>query len=189
MLHQVGKESSQVDEKLVWYEQQLRDVLATARQHYEEVRLFICSDHGMATVHTHTDLMSKIEGLPLSYGRDYIATYDSTMARFWFESAEAETKIREFLGNVDEGRILSEDELEALGCNFDGDQYGELIFLLDPGVIIVPCHMGTKPITGMHGYHPDHADSNAVLLSNVTPPGDPRAITDVFGLILAEVGA
>ena len=189
LLHQVGKESSQVDEKLVWYEQQLRDVLATARQHYEEVRLFICSDHGMATVHTHTDLMSKIEGLPLSYGRDYIATYDSTMARFWFENAEAETKIREFLGNVDEGRILSEDELEALGCNFDGDQYGELIFLLDPGVIIVPCHMGTKPITGMHGYHPDHADSNAVLLSNVTPPGDPRAITDVFGLILAEVGA
>ena len=189
LLHQVGKGSLEVDKKLAWYEQQLRELFAFARQHYDEVRLFVCSDHGMATVHTHVDLMSKIERLPFRFGQDYVATYDSTMARFWFENADAEVAIREALESVREGRVLSRNELEALGCDFERDQYGELIFLLDAGSIIVPSHMGTKPITGMHGYHPDHADSDAVLLSNVLPPNDPRAIIDVFKLMLAESGA
>ena len=84
---------------------------------------------------------------------------------------------------------LSDDELVALGCDFDGQQYGELIYLLDAGVIIVPSHMGTKPITGMHGYHPDHPDSDASLLSNVPPPVRSECITDVFHLMRAEAGA
>ena len=189
LLHEVGKESPLVDQKLAWYETQLEDVLRTASEHYEEVRLFICSDHGMATVHTHVDLMSRVEALGLAFGRDYTATYDSTMGRFWFHNQEARGRITELLEQVPQGRILPKEELKALGCDFEGDQYGELIFLMDAGVLIVPSHMGLKPITGMHGYHPDDLDSDASLLSNVEPPNDPKAITDVFHLMRAESGA
>ena len=189
LLHEVGKESPQVDQKLAWYEAQLEDVLRTASEHYEEVRLFICSDHGMATVHTHVDLMSKVEALGLVFGRDYTATYDSTMGRFWLHNQAARERITELLEQVPQGRILPRDELKALGCDFEGDQYGELIVLMDAGVLIVPSHMGLKPITGMHGYHPDDPDSDASLLSNVEPPNDPKAITDVFHLMRAESGA
>lgn len=189
LLHEVGKASPQVDQKLAWYEEQLTEVLRVAAQSYDEVRLFICSDHGMATVHTHVDLMSKIEGLGLTFGRDYTATYDSTMGRFWFHDATARERITALLAQVPEGRILPKDELERLGCDFEGDQFGELIFLMKPGTLIVPSHMGLKPITGMHGYHPDDPDSDASLLSNVEPPDDPRAITDVFHLMRAESGA
>jgi hypothetical protein len=56
-------------------------------------------------------------------------------------------------------------------------------------VLIVPSHMGLKPITGMHGYHPDDADSDASLLSNVEPPCPAETITDVFRLMRAESGA
>ena len=189
LLHEVGKASPQVDQKLAWYEEQLTEVLRVAAQSYDEVRLFICSDHGMATVHTHVDLMSKIEGLGLTFGRDYTATYDSTMGRFWFHEATARERITALLAQVPEGRILPNDELERLGCDFEGDQFGELIFLMNPGTLIVPSHMGLKPITGMHGYHPDDPDSDASLLSNVEPPDDPRAITDVFRLMRAESGA
>ena len=189
LLHEVGKESPLVDQKLAWYEAQLEDVLRTASEHYEEVRLFICSDHGMATVHTHVDLMSRVEALGLAFGRDYTATYDSTMGRFWFHNQEARGRITELLEQVPQGRILPKEELKALGCDFEGDQYGELIFLMDAGVLIVPSHMGLKPITGMHGYHPDDLDSDASLLSNVEPPNDPKAITDVFHLMRAESGA
>jgi hypothetical protein len=189
LLHEVGKESPQVDQKLAWYEAQLEDVLRTASEHYHEVRLFICSDHGMATVHTHIDLMSKIEALGLEFGRDYTATYDSTMGRFWFHNPSARERIIELLEHVPEGRVLPKEELAQLGCDFEGDQYGELIFLMNAGVLIVPSHMGLKPITGMHGYHPDDPDSDASLLSNVEPPNDPRAITDMFHLMRAESGA
>lgn len=188
LLHEVGKGSPLVDQKLAWYEAQLQEVLRIAGEHYEQVRLFICSDHGMATVHTHLDLMSRVEGLGLGFGRDYTATYDSTMGRFWFHAAGARARIVQLLEQVPEGRILSPEELKRLGCDFEGDQYGELIFLMNPGVLIVPSHMGLKPIRGMHGYHPDDPDSDASLLSNVEPPRDPRVITDVFHLMRAEAG-
>ena len=81
LLHRVGKDSKEVDEKMAWYESELKKTLATAQEHYDDVRLFICSDHGMATVNEDVDLMQHIEALPLEYGKDYVAVYDSTMAR------------------------------------------------------------------------------------------------------------
>ena len=188
LLHEVGKSSDRVDAKLAWYEERLREIMALAREHYGEVRLFVCSDHGMATVDRTIDLGKRIDRLGLNEGNDFIATYDSTMARFWFYSEEARRQITALLSDIPEGRILSDEELAALGCDFDGRQYGELIFLLDAGVIIVPSHMGTKPITGMHGYHPDHPDSDASLLSNVPPPVITESITDVFRIMRAEAG-
>ena len=143
----------------------------------------------MATVTKHVDIMSKIEELPYKFGGDYLATYDSTMARFWFNNPESEAAIRKTLEACPEGKILSKEELVSLGCDFEGDQYGEMIYLLDAGTIILPSHMGTKPITGMHGYHPDHHDSDASLLSNVPPPGNPTCITDVFNIMTTEAGA
>lgn len=189
LLHLVGKASSKVDEKLKWYEREIREILAIAHENYEEVRLFLCSDHGMATVHTHIDLMSKVEALGLEFGKDYVASYDSTLGRFWFHNEQAREKITALLETVTEGRILPQEELQRLGCDFEGDQFGELIFLMNAGVIIVPCHMGEKPITGMHGYHPDDIDSDASLLSNVEPPEDPQAIPDIFRLMRHESGA
>jgi len=188
LLHQVGKESDQVDTKLAWYEDKLRDLLSTAREQFDDVRVFICSDHGMATVKQDIDMMSHIQALPLEYGKDYVAVYDSTMARFWFKNDLAKTMISEKLSQLDFGKTLSKPELEALGCDFEGDQFGELIFLLDPGSIIVPSHMGLKTITGMHGYHPDHEDSDAALLSNVSTPVPLESITDIFHLMRAETG-
>ena len=135
------------------------------------------------------DIGKQVDTLGLDEGRDFVATYDSTMARFCFYSDSARERITALLSDIPEGRILADDELAALGCDFDGQQYGELIFLLDAGVIIVPSHMGTKPITGMHGYHPDHPDSDASLLSNVPPPVRSECITDVFHLMRAEAGA
>jgi hypothetical protein len=48
--------------------------------------------------------------------------------------------------------------------------------------------MGLNSITGMHGYHPDHEDSDAALLSNVNPAVPVENITDIFRLMQAEVG-
>lgn len=187
LLHQVGKASPEVDTKLDWYEQQLREVIDLAKQEYGEVDINICSDHGMATVEKTIDLMSRIEALPLTFGEQYLAAYDSTMARFWFYDDTARQQIETVLNGCTEGQILADAELARLGCDFDNQQYGELVFLLDAGTIICPSHMGTQPVTGMHGYHPDHADSDAVLLSNIAPPSTTVGITDLYALIQHSV--
>lgn len=188
LLHQVGKESPKVDEKLIWYEDKLKQTLTTARTYYKDVRVFICSDHGMATTYKDYNLMDRVEKLGFKQGQDYIACYDSTMARFWFKSQEAKESIEKLLLHIHDGRMLDKAELKKLGCDFEENKFGELIFLMNPGVIIVPSHMGKDTITGMHGYHPDHNDSDAVLLSNVEPETDPKGITDLFNLMTFELG-
>ena len=191
LLHMVGKESPKADEKLAWYEDKLRHILKVAHEKYDNVRLFVCSDHGMATVHTNVDLMGKTEALGLEFGKDkdYVATYDSIMGRYWFFNDAARRKVEQMLAGVPEGRILSDEELKDLGCAFPENRFGELIFLMNPGVMIIPSDMGTTPITGMHGYHPDDIDSNASLLSNVEAPEYAQAIPDVFRIMRDESGA
>jgi predicted AlkP superfamily pyrophosphatase or phosphodiesterase len=185
LLHQHGNQSMKIFEKLKVYESWIQNLMEVARANYEEVRLYVFSDHGMANCDELLDLKSRVEELPCEMGRDYTVVYDSTMARFWFFNDRARTSIAELLGKIPEGRILSDEELEDLGASFPDRYFGELIFLVREGVLIVPSHMGERPIRGMHGYHPSDPQSYASLLTNQTSiPGHVQAIPHIFTLMV-----
>lgn len=186
LLHRVGNDSPEVPAKLRVYEQWIADLVATARGHYSEVHLFIFSDHGMANCDVHVDLMKRIEALPLTFGVDYSAVYDSTMARFWFLKPHARALIEAALGKVPEGRIIPDDELKQLRTHFADGKFGELIFLMQEGTLIVPSHMGERPIRAMHGYHPTDKHSHATLMTNQPIPPGITAIPDIFKLMTAH---
>ena len=187
LLHSVGNQSPLVPKKLRDYEQSLQELLAVAEEHYAEVRLYIFSDHGMANCEELLDLKSKVESLPLRLGRDYAVVYDSTMARFWFFNDHARKEVTAALSAVPEGRILPDSELKVLRSCFPDGYFGELIFLVDEGVLIVPSHMGERPIRGMHGYHPQAKHSYAMLCTNQDAiPGDIIGITDIFRLMTRD---
>jgi predicted AlkP superfamily pyrophosphatase or phosphodiesterase len=166
LLHRVGNTSPEVGRKLRGYEQSLDRLLAAAKQHYSDVRLYIFSDHGMANCDELLDLRAHIDRLGLTMGEDYVVVYDSTMARFWFFNDIARRRISQALKAVPQGRVIPDAELADLGTAFPDRYFGELIFLVHEGVLIVPSHMGEKPLKGMHGYHPDAPHSYAALLSN-----------------------
>ena len=192
LLHSVGNQSPLVPQKLRGYEKWIRELVTVAEKHYAEVRLYIFSDHGMANCDVLLDLKSKIEPLPLRMGKDYAVVYDSTMARFWFFNERARQEITAALQTVPQGRILPDSELKELRAHFPDGYFGELIFLADEGVLIVPSHMGERPIRGMHGYHPSAKHSYAMLCTNQTEiPEDIAAIPDIFRLMTrdAEVAA
>jgi predicted AlkP superfamily pyrophosphatase or phosphodiesterase len=187
LLHRVGNRSPEVPAKLRNYEQWLDRLLEVARRHYAEVRLYLFSDHGMANCNILLDLRRQIETLPVRMPTDYAVVYDSTMARFWFFNDRARTLIRDCLNRVPEGRIVPDEELKALGAFFPDRYFGELIFLVKEGVLIVPSHMGERPIRAMHGYHPDEPQSYAVLCTDqLDIPKDIRAIPDIFRLMTAN---
>ena len=188
-LHMVGKDDPSITTRVARYEARLREVLAAARRRYGQVRLSVISDHGMAHVTKTFDLQSVLAALPLRFGRDYVAALDSTMARFWLRSEAAARLLPEALAAAEGGRLMADAELATLGCDFPGRRYGELIFLMDPGHLIVPSHMGLKPIRGMHGYHPDHPDSDAALLSSHEPARKTESICDFHGLMQLAVAA
>jgi hypothetical protein len=114
--------------------------------------------------------------------KDYLAVYDSTMARFWFFTAEARKKIADVLRAQPCGRILSDEELTSLGVFFPDRRYGELVFLLHPGWLISASDFNGKgwmPV-GMHGYHPDDSYSDGIFLSNREPSSRVESVADVY---------
>jgi hypothetical protein len=187
LLHRVGNQSPEVPSKLREYERRLERLLGWARGHYADVHLYIFSDHGMANCDTRFDLKAKIDGLEVKMGQDYAVVYDSTMARFWFFCERARREITRCLQDLPQGRILSDAELDQMHVRFPDRYFGELIFLVEEGVLIVPSHMGERPIRAMHGYHPAAKHSYAALLTNQPDlPEDLVAIPDIFRLMKRE---
>jgi hypothetical protein len=187
LLHRVGNASPAVAAKLDAYEPWIAELMACAREHYGEVLLTIFSDHGMANCDRLLDLRSRIEPLGLRMGVDYAVVYDSTMARFWFFNDRARALVTGCLEGVPEGRILPDTELEELGALFPDRYFGEMIFLVEEGVLIVPSHMGERPIRAMHGYHPDARHSHASLLTSYSDvPDGVTAIPHTYQLMVEQ---
>jgi hypothetical protein len=190
LLHRVGNQSAEVPAKLRSYEPMIDQLLQVAKNHYKEVRLYIFSDHGMANCDELLDLKARVDALEVRMKEDYAVVYDSTMARFWFFNERARLQITECLRQVPQGRILPDDELKQMRVFFADRYFGELIFLVKEGVLIVPSHMGERPIRAMHGYHPNDPQSYAALLSNQAEiPEDIVAIPDVFRLMTRDAAA
>jgi predicted AlkP superfamily pyrophosphatase or phosphodiesterase len=154
----------------------------SAREIDPDVSLMITSDHGMTPVREHYDLIKQVESLGFSMPKDYLAVYDSTMGRFWFFCERARQDFSALLNTLPCGRVLSDDELRQLGIFFPDRRYGEMIFLLHPGWLISTSDFAIRGWTpaGMHGYHPDDPYSDAVFLSNRTPPFEVQTIADVY---------
>lgn len=189
-LHHHVEDEALLKEKFAGYASALRDLLAAARKRDPESGFTIFSDHGMTPVRRQHDLARDIEPLGLRMPDDYLAVYDSTMARFWFFSDRARQQIVERLATLDCGRILTEDELEELGIRFPDRRYGDLVFLLDPGWLLSSSDFnapGWVP-AGMHGYHPDDAYSDAIFLSNQEPPVPMRTIADAYACMVHAAG-
>ena len=191
LLHDHCGERELVVERLRWYADGLRRVFETAMRLDPQARLTVFSDHGMTAVRHSYDLVKEIDRLGFSMPEDYLAVYDSTMARFWFFSERARSEVVEHLRVVACGRVLADDELRELGVLFPDRSYGEVIFLLHPGWLISAGDFngrGWAPV-GMHGYHPDDADSDGIFLSDREPPIVVRTIADVYRCMQAANGS
>src|SRR5437899_5971708 len=190
LLHHAGNQSPAIGEKLRQYETWIKQLLLETLDLYAAVHLYLFSDHGMANCDEHFNLRKQIDRLPLQMGRDYAVVYDSTMARFWLFNQDGRTLITAKLGELPQVRILSDEELERLGTLFPDRHFGELIYLVKEGLLIVPSHMGERPIRGMHGYHPNEKHSYALLCTNQKNiPDDINAIPDIYKLMVREVEA
>ncbi len=188
LMHAKGNDHPDIQSLMEWYDAELRTLIRTAEQHYDEVAWYVFTDHGMHNVTAAYDLMADIRRLGLRWNRDYAAFYDSTMARFWFMNDAARQRIVRALEDHPQGRILPNDELKQHGVYFEDGQYGELVFLMNSGVQIAPSFMGAKPCAGMHGFDPADPDSKAAIASNQPIPESVTNIRDLHSLMLSELG-
>jgi hypothetical protein len=177
-----------VDTMLGWYEAGLRRVWEAAKSSGRDVRMFVCSDHGMTPIRWTYDLRRDVDSLGLRIPDDYLPAYDSTMARFWINSDRAGTKLTELLIDHPCGSLLSRAELERLGVWFDDGRYYHMLFLAKPHLLISPSDMGWIRFAGMHGYHPSEPTADAVLLASTPVDKAVDHITGVRGVLLEDLG-
>lgn len=178
LMHFQGTRSDATREKLRELDALIRSLVAEGERIYGDVRFFIFGDHGMTDVTASHDMWSLLPEIGPPGKRGALYFLDSTMARFWFDSPRDRERIEEILSGLTYGRSLSLKEEKDLGVHFADRRYGDLIFVLEEGHILVPSFMGRTTMTGMHGYHPDEGDSSTTLLTNtdVESPEDIRGL-------------
>jgi hypothetical protein len=167
LMHRVGIFHDSVGARLRTYAAFLDGVREAARGHDVELEMVLLSDHGMTDVTDTVDVWQTMAQHGWKLGRDYTAFFDSTMARTWGHEGVTEALA---LAMGEKGRRLDAPQLRAFGCYFPGGEYGDEIFLANPGVLIVPSFMGSRRIAAMHGYHPEDRFSRGVFMTDAPMP-------------------
>ncbi len=182
LLHLHCHEPAQIKLKLDWYAANLERLFERARRLDPEARLTLISDHGMTPVRNHFDLLGRLEPLGLRMPEDYLAVFDSTMARFWFFNDRARQAVANAFDSLPCGRWLTDEELTSAGVFFSDRRFGERIFLLHPGWLLSRSDFNGAAWmpAGMHGYHPDDSYSDAIFLTSHPPSFEVKTIADVY---------
>ncbi len=183
--HAKGPRARDVGERIGAYEEKIGAIYRTAESNGLSPSLYVFSDHGMTETEGTIDLMKSVASLGLDAPRDYLAFYDSTMARFWFRSDAARERVASLLASTSHGRVLDDDELAREGVLFPDRRYGEVVFLMDAGWQIEPSFMGSRAPRGMHGFHPSDSGSMAALLSDRPIVPAPADIKDLYSVLLS----
>jgi hypothetical protein len=165
LLHRVTKDGKEITPKLNWYASHIKEIIKLAAANYENYEMFLFSDHGMTSLAGTVDAKQHFEKLGFKFGRDYVAVYDSTLVHFWFFNDQARTKIMQSAQTLPNSHVVSKAEKQKYGIDFEDDMYGEELILMDPGYQIEPSDMGLKALPGMHGFAPEHPDSQASFLA------------------------
>lgn len=151
--HKFGPHSSQVEQAVKRVDKQVQKISDAIRLSSDKITMIILSDHGMSPVTHQINLLKALDKLPISLRKDFLVFLDSTMARFWFFNDRATKLIVEALSTLNCGQILEKGDLEKLGIDKVGMEYGQLIFALKEGYTIFPDFFRKhSPPKGMHGY-------------------------------------
>jgi predicted AlkP superfamily pyrophosphatase or phosphodiesterase len=152
MGHEFGPESEEMKKALVNEDNCIKKIFSGLK--IEENDFLVFSDHGMLNIKETLNLKAILP----EFNKGYIYFLDSTMARFWFFDEGVKKQALEILKNCKKGHILTKEEKENHNLTFKDNFYGDEIFLVDSGVLILPNFFQDKPIKGVHGY--DFSDKN-----------------------------
>jgi hypothetical protein len=188
-LHREGPAGPGVGHGLERYAALLERIESAAARNGTALWIYLVSDHGMVEVRATADVMGRLERLDVRWPDDYLAFFDSTMARFWWRSPHARREVVRALADERGGAWLDDAALAREGADFPAREYGDAIFLLHPGVLMVPSFMGRNPLRAMHGYDPSHPDMAALLWSNRPVPERVRHLKDVREFLESELQA
>ena len=147
------------------------------------ITVILLADHGMEVVHGSIDIKNRLKKLNLSES-EYDFFIEVPMARFWFHTDKARRSIVNMLSSIQNGQVLTYQDMHRYNIKFDGTDYGEIYFIANPGYIIFPndfyhpfanIYLGltdwqqrsrifNPKHRGYHGYLPEHPSEKGFML-------------------------
>jgi hypothetical protein len=143
--------------------------------------LLVFSDHGMVNIRKSWNLWREVEASKLSYGEDYIMFLDSTLARFWFKNEHAKKIITNLLMKSKNGHILKFKNKNIV------KYFGELIFKVNSGILILPNFYQSKPDKATHGYGDSCKEEDAFYIfykNRINNLKKDTPINEIYNIIL-----
>ncbi len=172
LTHRYGQDSIPTRKRLAEIDEILQGIYGLFEKEFGDFYFMCFSDHGQSRVKGKVDLYALFE----SHGKrfdDYIRFMDSTFVRFWFRNEKEEGEVREILSELEgKGFILTEEHLRKYKISMPDNRYGDLIFYLnvphifDHGNLKVMGKQFSVSAVEMHGYLPDHSESDGIFISN-----------------------
>ncbi|MHA1277499.1 MAG: alkaline phosphatase family protein [Candidatus Helarchaeota archaeon] len=182
LIHKYGKNSDKIERYLRHLDKKLQGMINSIQKF--DPKIIIHSDHGMSAIRQTFNLEHLVQQSNLKLGKDYLAFYDATIARFWIFNQTAENKLKHLLSNSTFGKILTESDIRRFKLNFSHNQYGDLIFLLNEGNYIHPNYFsilfGTPK--AVHGYDPTLDSQSGIFLTNFKINLKEVSIKDTFDI-------
>lgn len=175
--HRYGIRSTQFKEAIDRLDDFIVSLMSQVKQRKADYLLW--SDHGMVKVTKRIDINKAVSGLNLDY------FLDSTLARFWFKDRQAKEKLEKVLAQFKkDGHILTDKERKIYQLNFMDNRYGDLVFLVNPGVLIYPnFYQKNKPVLAMHGYDPSYPDQFGMYITSLGKGRQDLEMKDMFPIL------
>lgn len=181
--HKFGPFSKEVKEYIEKIRQYIEKLLEVCNKLYKNVSLYIFSDHGMIEVKEAIKINVVIEQLTSKYRNDCLIFIDATMLRIFTLNPKKREALRCILEEIPHGKVLSDEDLKTFKCLFPSKKFGDLIFLCDPGYVLLPNFFGDLLPRGMHGYDPNAKDYATFFGCNKKLSSQPLHISQITPLL------
>lgn len=149
LTHYNGLHSPAVKKRLRELDQMVKRLYLYFDKSYN-LDFMLFSDHSMVDIVKLVNVKKVLDNY-----KELLYFLDSTLARIWVKNKDLAQELISKLNGLDGGHILDADEKEKFGINFKHNDYGDIIFLAEPGALILPnFFQGEKPVKAMHSYEP-----------------------------------
>jgi len=166
--HYNWPKSQKIKEKMSEIDKKVYKLIQEAKTKYENVEIFIFSDHWMVEVNNNIDIKSILYDSNLKVWKDFKVFFDSTMVRIWSEDKKVKQKIIDIVWNIDHVTYLDEKLKNKYKINFKNNKWWDLIFLVDPWYRVFPDYFAPVRFNtkGMHWYWPENDEWKWIFMTN-----------------------